>query len=726
MRALVAGVVVTWTVTASAGSSPTRQRWVEVGGPRGGPVSVFATEGNTAYAITTNGAYRATDGINWSRWGPAFPVPLLAAAQVGAQVLSSAALNGNLYVSLRFLGVVRLNPATGWVVELTSDDFRELFALNGELFAHDVQRGQLFRRDEFSGVWNPITLPASVAPIFQIRPLGGALYATPGFATGELFRSTDGGDTWQQLPVDGPGQLPTDTYALFGESTSSIFVQTSFGQRVWRSQDGGATWTNISPAQVSRFFNIGQELYQINGNRLLRSVDQGVTWTATAVVLNGRNISTGVAIGSTLLAAAGREVFRSTTQGATWVDGTNSISAAVLKDLVSDGATLYSAGVEFEGVFRSTDDGVTWQSGSAGATREPNGFSEVFPLSPNTILCGTRGDANYRSFNGGVSFTRVTAGLPTYNGTGGLQFHETQGFSKLGNTLFLGTGGGTQQIGGGAFVASGAGVFRSLDNGATWQPARTGLPIAAFDLFGVPIFDAVTRTFVIADTVFAHCQLIGGLQRSTNQGSSWTSAASGTPRLVGGAPAEINSMVDAGGGVILAATADSNEFDPRTTVVRSTNGGVTWSPSDSGLPSSGVRSMVRFGNDIIVSVQRPLAVTDPIETLFISRDGGLSWALMSPRLNGIPAGQLLVHEDRLYVATVGFGLRTIVTNFVGDLNCDGIANFDDIDPFVTALASPALYAEQFPACDRALADANDDGQVNFDDIDSFVAILAGS
>jgi hypothetical protein len=62
---------------------------------------------------------------------------------------------------------------------------------------------------------------------------------------------------------------------------------------------------------------------------------------------------------------------------------------------------------------------------------------------------------------------------------------------------------------------------------------------------------------------------------------------------------------------------------------------------------------------------------------------------------------------------------------VGDLNCDGLVNGYDIDPFVLALTDPAAYAEQWPDCDYMLGDVNGDGAVNGYDIDPFVGLLTG-
>ena len=63
---------------------------------------------------------------------------------------------------------------------------------------------------------------------------------------------------------------------------------------------------------------------------------------------------------------------------------------------------------------------------------------------------------------------------------------------------------------------------------------------------------------------------------------------------------------------------------------------------------------------------------------------------------------------------------------IGDSNCDGVIDFFDIDPFVTALVSgPADWESQFD-CDFVIAnDINADGTVDFFDIDPFVALLVG-
>jgi hypothetical protein len=75
---------------------------------------------------------------------------------------------------------------------------------------------------------------------------------------------------------------------------------------------------------------------------------------------------------------------------------------------------------------------------------------------------------------------------------------------------------------------------------------------------------------------------------------------------------------------------------------------------------------------------------------------------------------------------VGAGLWRSLTihAMYGDLNCDGVVTFDDIDPFISALGTDALsWNLAYPGCYWLNADCNHDGRVDFDDVDPFVALL---
>jgi len=66
----------------------------------------------------------------------------------------------------------------------------------------------------------------------------------------------------------------------------------------------------------------------------------------------------------------------------------------------------------------------------------------------------------------------------------------------------------------------------------------------------------------------------------------------------------------------------------------------------------------------------------------------------------------------------------------GDLNCDGVVSFADINPFVLALSNWTEWKNTYPDCPEQNADVNGDGQYGgvygFGDINPFVELLAGS
>jgi hypothetical protein len=63
---------------------------------------------------------------------------------------------------------------------------------------------------------------------------------------------------------------------------------------------------------------------------------------------------------------------------------------------------------------------------------------------------------------------------------------------------------------------------------------------------------------------------------------------------------------------------------------------------------------------------------------------------------------------------------------LGDVNCDGLINGFDIDPFVMVVSGNlTAYYASYPDCDHLLADVNEDGSVNGFDIDPFVTLIGG-
>ena len=60
----------------------------------------------------------------------------------------------------------------------------------------------------------------------------------------------------------------------------------------------------------------------------------------------------------------------------------------------------------------------------------------------------------------------------------------------------------------------------------------------------------------------------------------------------------------------------------------------------------------------------------------------------------------------------------------GDMDCNGVVDFEDINPFVRAITSYEGYHAAYPDCDWLNGDCNDDLDVNFDDIICFIHLLS--
>ncbi len=62
----------------------------------------------------------------------------------------------------------------------------------------------------------------------------------------------------------------------------------------------------------------------------------------------------------------------------------------------------------------------------------------------------------------------------------------------------------------------------------------------------------------------------------------------------------------------------------------------------------------------------------------------------------------------------------------GDMNCDNLVGFADINAFVLAITNPAAYEQTYPLCFSMNGDVNRNGIFGFDDINPFVALLTGA
>lgn len=151
------------------------------------------------------------------------------------------------------------------------------------------------------------------------------------------------------------------------------------------------------------------------------------------------------------------------------------------------------------------------------------------------------------------------------------------------------------------FVATnGSGLQRSDDNGQSWSNSNAGIPYTSF-----------SAVAVINDVVLLGSYTNGGIYRSVDDGISWTKITDG----IGGLETVLSFLVS---GNNLYATTYSG-------IYLSTNNGESWSSINSNLPSTGISAFTLVGSDLIVSVQVGKQGYD----IYKSDDQGASWSFVA-------------------------------------------------------------------------------------------------
>lgn len=233
-----------------------------------------------------------------------------------------------------------------------------------------------------------------------------------------VFKSTDGGNSWTQLPATAVPAWDSVTRLAIDRNNPSILVAAT-KSGLWRTIDGGATWSQrtttkafdvkIDPNDSSKYV-AGR-----SDGRAWYSTDGGVSWSTTAMFdPNATRIEL------------------------TYARGT---------------PNMIYAGVNARGsfqVWRSVDGGQTYsrQSGSSIVSVLSNYTGSVWvdPTNSNIVIAG--GLDLYRSTNGGVNFTKISA-WASYPSSAHADHHiileHPQFDGSTNRTVYFGNDGGIQR-----------------------------------------------------------------------------------------------------------------------------------------------------------------------------------------------------------------------------------------------------------------------------------------
>src|SRR5579859_4167817 len=470
----------------------------------------------------------------------------------------------------------------------------------------------------------------------------GCIYAENG-----IFKSTDGGASWKAAD-NGLTDKDIQTLAIDPHTPAILYAGTGAG--VSRSTDGGASWFPATTGLPLGSFlgaiaidpHTPAVLYAGTFDGLFKSTNSGVSWNPANTGLTAHHI-TALAVNpaapatvyaGTLAAVDGASlptdggVFKSSDGGVGWSPMNHGLAGGAIRVLAIDPITpsqLY-VGTEHGNVFKSTDAGLTWSLANTGRPACTLVTTlAIDPQTPATLYAGTfsfcippdnQPAGIFKSVNGGASWSPINNGLPLPTGIVALSV-DPQTPATL-------------------YAATFAGLFKSTNAGAAWNPANMGL---SNHVVAALVINPATPATLYAGTN-------AGVFKSTNAGASWDPANNGLPLNADMATLAIDPQTPA---ILYAVTAFDGLF-------KSADGGASWNPANNGLNLHPINALA------IDRITPSTLYAGTIDGLFKSADGGASWCpLNTTGLTNINIGALAIDPAvpaTLYVGTQG-GLATM-------------------------------------------------------------------
>ena len=266
--------------------------------------------------------------------------------------------------------------------EFPNDFFNEVFFVDNSYGWVTRMSSSVSRTVDGGNSWQSSTLPnagfSSNRDICFVSRSGG-------FVSGEdgVWKTTDGGATWTTITP--PGFVGASTGMWFTDMSTGIVGSGNCIDSVatfFRTTDGGSTWTSVTDTSsadvaIGGITWSGGVWYVVGGRgKLWRSNDGGATWTRSStgsngwqedIITYGGDLLVASTDGSSCGASNGGTILRSTNGGSTWTSTRFAMNLmwGVTRYSSSDGWCVGDGGL----ALRTTDGGATWIDQSCGLPR---------------------------------------------------------------------------------------------------------------------------------------------------------------------------------------------------------------------------------------------------------------------------------------------------------------------------------------------------------------------
>lgn len=328
--------------------------------------------------------------------------------------------------------------------------------------------GSIYVSYDLGQTWNAKVNYIGDASFFQRRVIffnenigyvcGGSTSAAD--SLGYILKTTDGGETWSQLPYN----FKTQLYSVTSPSENVIYASAA-SSLVFKSTDGGVTWNKMTlPVAATTFWDI--QFYNNDygfvvgsSGRILSTTDGGANWTSMTSPFGTSTIYSFAFLDSATIVAVGvgAKAYKSTNAGVSWnaispgIPGSYFIVRFANQNVGYIGSYVSPSGY----VSKTTDGGATWNPLPYPGTQSVwgiacKGDSLVYVVDlygnlyysneggqnwtsvprifgPNVFYCSLAGDKLFMSGSNGVIIKGYAPAIPQFMS----KFHVNSGWNII-------------------------------------------------------------------------------------------------------------------------------------------------------------------------------------------------------------------------------------------------------------------------------------------------------